>query len=119
MYDPKTQSWTAHRVGLSSGTGKLAAIDCREADGVIEALAVERHYDVSRLIRFRIPHGPEGQWIEPKVVVDLSKIVTPLPNFEGIAWLEDGTAVLVTDNQYRGVAREPSRLYFVPASAMQ
>jgi hypothetical protein len=119
MYDPRTQSWTAHRAALSSDEGKLAAIDCREAKGVIEVLAVERHYGVSRLVRFRIPHGPEPQWIEPKIVADLSKLVTPLPNFEGIAWLEDGSAALLTDNQYRGATRGPSRLYFIPASAMQ
>jgi hypothetical protein len=119
MFDPKTQTWTAHRVALSSDTGKLAALDCRERDGVIEALAVERHYGVSRLIRFQIPQGPEAQWIESSVVADLSKLVTPLPNFEGLAWLEDGSVALLTDNRYRGPMREPSRLYFIPASAMQ
>ena len=103
MYDPKTQGWTAHRVALTTDTGKLAAIDCRDAGGVVEALAVERHFGVSRLVRFRIPHGSEAQWIEAKVVADLSKLVTPLPNFEGLAWLEDGSVALLTDNQYRGV----------------
>ena len=43
----------------------------------------------------------------------------PLPNFEGLAWMEDGSAVLLNDNKYRGVSREPSRLYFIPASAIQ
>lgn len=119
MYDPKTQSWTSHRVALTSKTGKLAALDCRLHDGTIEALVVERHYGVSRLIRFPVPQGPKAQWIEPTVVADLSKAVTPLPNFEGLAWLDDGSAVLLTDNQYRGVTDESSRLYFIPASAMQ
>jgi len=119
MFDPKIQTWTAHRVALSSDTGKLAAIDCRMRDGVIEVLAVERHYGVSRLIRFSIPQGPEGQWIEPIVAADLAKLVTPLPNFEGLAWLEDGSAVLLTDNQHRGAVREPSRIYVIPPSAMQ
>jgi hypothetical protein len=119
MFDPKIQTWTAHRVALTTETGKLAAIDCRAVNGVIEALAVERHYGESRLIRFRVPQGPEAQWIEPTIVADLSKLVSPLPNFEGLAWLDDGSAVLLTDNKYRGAAREPSRLYFIPASAMQ
>ena len=119
MFDPKTQTWTAHRVGLTSKTGKLAAIDCRISDGSIEALAVERHYGVSRLLRFKIPQGPEGQWIEPTVAADLSQSVAPLPNFEGLAWMEDGSAALVTDNKYRGRHRDPSRLYFIPASAIQ
>ena len=119
MFDPKTQTWTAHRVGLTSKTGKLAAIDCRMTDGSIEALAVERHYGVSHLLRFKISQGPEGQWIEPTVAADLSESVSPLPNFEGLAWLKDGSAVLVTDNKYRGRARDPSRIYFIPASAIQ
>ncbi len=119
MYDPKIQIWTPHRVALTTKTGKLAALDCRASNGGIEALAVERHYGESRLIRFRIPQGTEGQSIEPAVVADLSKLVSPLPNFEGLVWLEDGSAVLVTDNQYRGAAPEPSRLYFIPASAMR
>ena len=119
MFDPKTQTWTAHRVALTSKTGKLAAIDCRITSGSIEALAVERHYGVSRLLRFSIPQGPEGQWIEPTVAADLSQSVSPLPNFEGLAWMQDGSAVLVTDNQYQGSSRDPSRLYFIPASALQ
>ncbi|MBW2222864.1 MAG: esterase-like activity of phytase family protein [Deltaproteobacteria bacterium] len=119
MFDPKTQTWTAHRVGLTSKTGKLAAIDCRIVDGSIEALAVERHYGVSRLLRFRVPRGPEGRLIEPTVAADLAESISPLPNFEGLVWMEDGSAVLVTDNQYRGAAPDSSRLYFIPASAIQ
>jgi hypothetical protein len=119
MFDPKTQTWTAHRVALTSKTGKLAAIDCRRVDGSIQALAVERHYGVSRLLRFRVPPGPQGKLLEPTAVTDLSGLISPLPNFEGLVWMEDGSAVLLTDNQYRGAAPDPSRLYFIPASAIQ
>jgi hypothetical protein len=119
MFDPRTQTWTAHRVGLSSKTGKLAAMSCRVIGGSIVALAVERHFGVSRLLRFNIPQGPEGQWIEPTVAADLSELISPLPNFEGLAWMDDGSAVVVTDNKYRRGAREPSRLYFIPASSIQ
>jgi hypothetical protein len=118
VFDPATQRWTAHRVALSTGDGKLAALDCRESTGSIEALAVERHYGVARLLRFSVPGG-EGQSIEPRVVSDLSTLVAPVPNFEGLVWMEDGSAVLLTDNQYRGSATEPSRLYFIPASQIQ
>ena len=119
MFDPKTQTWAAHRVGLTTKTGKLAAIDCRIVDGAVEALAVERHYGVSRLLRFSIPQGPEGQWIEPSVATDLSELISPLPNFEGLVWMKDGSAVVVTDNKHRRTPREPSRLYFIPASAIR
>ena len=117
VFDPAAQRWTAHRVALSTEDGKLAALDCRELEGSIEALAVERHYGVARLLRFSVPRG-EGQSIEPRVVVDLSKLIAPMPNFEGLIWQEDGSVVLLTDNQYRGSATGPSRLYFIPASQM-
>lgn len=119
VYDPNTQTWTAHRVALSTETGKLAAMSCREIDGSIVALAVERHFDVSRLLRFQIPLGPEPQWIEPVVAADLAKLISPLPNFEGLAWMEDGSAVVVTDNRYRGTTGEPSRLYFLPKNVLR
>jgi hypothetical protein len=119
MFDPKTQTWTAHRVGLSSKTGKLAAMSCRLIDGAIVALAVERHFGVSRLIRFQIPRGTEGQWIESRVVLDLSESIEPLPNFEGLAWMEDGSAALISDNKYGRGPSEPSRLYFIPASSIR
>ena len=119
MFDPKTQAWTAHRVQLTSKTGKLAALGCKLIGESVVAIAVERHYGVSRLIRFQIPRGPEGQWIEPTLVADLSELVSPLPNFEGLVWMEDGSAVLVTDNKHRGTTGEPSRLYTIPASVIQ
>jgi len=119
MLDVETQTWTAHRVGLTSKTGKLAALSCRVIDGTLEAMAVERHFGVSRLLRFDIPKDEQGAWIEPRVVADLSKLIDPLPNFEGLVWDNDGSVVLLTDNEYQGVVREPSRLYFVPASAVQ
>jgi hypothetical protein len=119
MFDPKTQSWTAHRVRLTSETGKLAALSCRLVGESIVALAVERHYGASRLLRFQIPRGSEGQWIEPTIAADLSKLVSPLPNFEGLVWMDDGSAVVLTDNQHRSATGQPSRLYMIPASAIQ
>jgi len=119
VFEPATQTWSAHWVALTTETGKLAALDCRERAGAIEALAVERHFEVSRLLRFAIPRGPEGQWIEPVVAADLAALISPLPNFEGLAWMPDGSAVLLTDNRYRGRADESSRLFFIPASALR
>jgi hypothetical protein len=119
LFDPNIQTWTPHRVALTSDTGKLSAIDCRVKNGTIEALAVERHYGISRLIRFEIPQGPESQLIEPTVAADLSKLVSPLPNFEGVAWLDDGAALLVTDNKYKRGPEGPSRLFLIPSSAIR
>jgi hypothetical protein len=119
MFDPKTQAWTAHRVRMTSETGKLAALSCRLVGESIVALAVERHYGVSRLLRFQIPRGPVGQWIEPTFAADLSKLISPLPNFEGLVWMDDGSAVVLTDNQHRTASGQPSRLYVIPSSAIQ
>jgi hypothetical protein len=88
-------------------------------DGKVIAIAMERHFGISRLLRFEIPLGSEGASIRPEVTADLSTLIDPLPNFEGLVWDGDGTIVLLTDNHYRGVARGPSRLYFVPPSVLQ
>ena len=119
VFDQKIQAWAAHRVALTSQTGKLAALDCRVVDGVIEALAVERHFGVSRLLRFRVPRGAEPQWIETTVAADLEQLVSPLPNFEGLSWTQGGSVVLLTDNQYRGPVKEPTRMYWVPATEVR
>ena len=40
-------------------------------------------------------------------------------NMIAVAWLDDGSAWLATDNKYRGRPRQPSRLYFIPASMIR
>lgn len=119
VFETATQAWSAHWVALTSETGKLAALDCREHEGVIEALTVERHFGVSHLLRFEVPRGLESQWIEPAVAANLAALISPLPNFEGLAWLPDGSVALLTDNCYRRRVDGPSRLFFVPASVLR
>lgn len=119
MLDLETGTWTTRRIALTTDTGKLSAVGCRVIDGEIVALAVERHFGVARLLRFRLTHEPSEALIEPEVAADLSKSIRPLPNFEGVVWNDDGSVVLLTDNYYRGRVTGPSRLYFVPASTLQ
>jgi len=119
IVDLETQTWTAHRVRMTSESGKLAALSCRLIDDTIVALAVERDFGISRLLRFNVPTGSKGAWIEPSMVADLSTLIEPLPNFEGLVWDDDGSVILLTDNEYHGVVGEPSRLYFIPASALR
>src|SRR5438477_398046 len=45
----------AFRLRLTSPTGAISAMTCRASPGGIEALAIERHYGVGRLLRFTIP----------------------------------------------------------------
>ena len=119
LLDLDTKTWRLHRVALTSDTGKLSALDCRRIGGEIVALGVERHFGVARLIRFEVPTSSTGAWLEPRVVADLAARIDPLPNFEGLSWADDGSVVLLTDNRYAGSIREPSTLYFIPASALQ
>ncbi|MEM7437529.1 MAG: esterase-like activity of phytase family protein [Myxococcota bacterium] len=122
-FDVAKGKWTTFWVALSSKTGKLAGVGCRVIDGKVVALAVERHFGVSRLLRFQLPSGPSGpsgpSRIEPEIAADLATVIKPLPNFEGVVWDDDGSVVLLTDNLYKGRSPDPSRLYFVPASVLQ
>ena len=119
VFDEETNTWTAHWFALTSKTGKLAAIGCRSVDEGVVALAMERHYGVARLLQFPVPKGTQSTLIEPKIAADLSDLIRPLPNFEGLVWNEDGSVVLLTDNHYRGRTTGPSRLYFVPARVLK
>jgi len=111
--------WGAYRVWLSSETGKLAGIACRQrSDGGADVVAVERHYEVTRILGFELPPPRSGEpvAVEPEVLRDLDGWVRSLemqPNFEGIVWLEDDRVALLVDNQYRGQRTGPSELWFV------
>ncbi len=101
-YDLATKKFTAYWLLLSSETGKISAMTCREHGGRIEVLAVERNFGVARLLRFELPDT--SSVITPRVERDLESLVnlTKL-NFEGIAWRADGAVVLAVDNQWKEV----------------
>lgn len=119
MLDLADNTWSTYWVALTSKTGKLAGLGCRKIEGEVVALAVERHFGVSRLLRFSLRKSEAGKRIEPEVAADLAKVMQPIPNFEGVVWDDDGSVILLTDNHYRGRAPDPSRLYFVPASVLK
>jgi len=105
-----------HRVRLTSATGKLAGVDCRlDATGA-DVLAIERHFEVTRLIAFRVPFAAAPAPtppITPTLVRDLADLAAGR-NFEGIARLPDGRIALVTDNQWRTI-EGPSQLVVLAA----
>ncbi|MAQ14073.1 MAG: hypothetical protein CMN30_04660 [Sandaracinus sp.] len=122
--------WNAHRVWLSSDTGKISGVECRLLDdGVAEVFAIERHFGVLRILRFVLPPLPDGAGsstaptsmdevpaLTPEVVLNLDRWAQsrdPSPNFEGITFLEDGRLALLSDNHYRGELSGPSELWFV------
>ena len=110
--DPSTGSAAAYRLALTSETGKISGLDCRARGGVIEAIAVERHFEVSRLLAFTLPEGgsalekqeKDDKPIEPRVIADLAGFTNGgKRNFEGVVWIDERRAALIVDNQYRGV----------------
>lgn len=117
-YDPNTRSWTAHWVALSSEDGTLAGIDCRARGDAIEVLAIERHIESRRLLRFVVPRGPQSQRIEP-IGVTLLTGERSGPNFEGLVWLPDGSVYLLNDNQLGRVRMGQSHLFFLTANEIR
>lgn len=99
------------RVRLTSPTGKLSALSCTLGDQDLEILAIERHYDVSRLISFTLPRFGEAV-VEATVVRDLTAL-SEGRNFEGVVRLPDGRFALIVDNQGATITG-PSQLVIVP-----
>lgn len=107
--------WSLHWVRLTTRSGRLSSVACRPAKGGIEVLAIERHYTVSRLLRFVLARDDPASRIEPELVFDLAPWFAGLaPNFEGVGWLADGRIVLLSDNHYGGVTG-PTELLLLPA----
>ncbi|UQA61212.1 esterase-like activity of phytase family protein [Polyangium aurulentum] len=104
--DPQNGEATAYRLALTSDTGKISALDCRARGDAIEVLAVERHFEVSRLVGFSLPaSGPASDApVRPRVLAELGAHTNGgKRNFEGVVWLDDRRAALIVDNQYRGI----------------
>ena len=90
-------SWSRHRLWLSSATGKISGIDCSLVDGSVEVLAIERHFGVTRVLRFDVL----GEDLEPEIVADWdAALAGDSPNLEGIARVPGGT-YFIADNVYR------------------
>lgn len=85
-----------HWVNLTTDTGKISGIDCRMRSSRIEVFAVERHFEVCRLLQFDLGDEPS----EAKRVVELAHIVREGDNFESLLVDDEGYARLSNDNQY-------------------
>jgi hypothetical protein len=105
----------AHRLVLTSETGKIAGLACRAAGDSIEAFAIERHYAVMRIVRFTVPRGGDSRRIRPRVVADLAGRLDGDPNLEGIA-IDGPDLVLVVDNHY-GRRTGPNELVVLGGAA--
>lgn len=94
--------WRPFYLQLTSDEGKLSSLECRENGDGIEALAVERHFGVMRVLRFKVPDAPDAT-ATPEVVADFTSFVADDHlNIEGLAWLDTGIAMII-DNEYKTV----------------
>ncbi len=100
-----------HRVRLTSANGKLAALHCTFGEQAIDVLAIERHYDVSRIVAFTLPRIG-GTTVDATVVRDVTELGATR-NFEGVVRLPDGRLALIVDNQ-SGTIKGPSELVLLP-----
>ncbi|MDB4958521.1 MAG: hypothetical protein JWO36_6090 [Myxococcales bacterium] len=92
------EALSIYKLRLTTPTGKLSSIDCTiDAKGVAHAWAIERHYGVSRILRFELGVVP-GE-VVPTLELDLEPLIDDTLNLEGIVRLPDGRLVLINDNQ--------------------
>jgi Esterase-like activity of phytase len=88
-----------HRMWLMTDVGKLSALDCTiAADGTAEVLAIERHFKVTKILRFTLP--PTDGDITPIEALDLGPVLKSRLNLEGIA-VANGRVFAVVDNQWK------------------
>ena len=118
-YNLDTHAWSYGKLWLSTSSGKISSFECRlgERAGVIEVIALERHFGVGRILRFETTRDGQLQEIEPQLALDLAPLVDPLPNFEGVAWDAKGDLVVLTDNS-NVIVDKPTEVLTIPKSAL-
>jgi hypothetical protein len=107
VLDLASRRWSYHRLRLTSSSGKLSGLACSRVGDGLEIWAIERHYEVRRLVRAVL--GP-AEIIEPSEVVDLAALVPDGTNVEGVELGPDGSLWLLSDNDTAGV-QGPARLF--------
>ncbi|MBA3456011.1 MAG: esterase-like activity of phytase family protein [Deltaproteobacteria bacterium] len=107
-----------HKLALTTATGKISALDCTfAADGTITAWAIERHFEVTKVVTFTLPPLGQGdERITPTVLIDLGTVLNSQLNLEGIAHLADGRLVAVVDNQWKTLKGNSELLVFRPSA---
>lgn len=105
-----------YRVWLTSDKGKLSGLDCRvAADGTAHVLAIERHFEVTKILRFTLTTaGAPRSDITPEIALDLGPVLRSGLNLEGIAWTDDGQVSAVVDNQWTTITGPSQLLVFKP-----
>lgn len=99
-----------HWVNLTTDTGKISGIDCRMKADKVEVFAVERHFEVCRLLQFDLGDEPS----EPKRVVELAHIIREGENFESLLVDDEGYSRLSNDNQYTTITGPTEETLLTP-----
>lgn len=108
-------NWSYYKLNLTSSTGKVSSLACQwETPGQsLRVYALERHYEVSRILTFTLPlaanQGPSA--LDATVIADLSQWEN-LPNLEGLHRREDGKFILVSDN-HTGSKKGESEFFLI------
>jgi hypothetical protein len=101
-----------NRLWLTTKTGKISGLDCTiDKDGTAHAIAIERHFEVTKLLRFDIPNA-DGD-LTATEVLDLGPVLHARLNLEGIAE-HDGKVFAVVDNQWKTLQGPSLLLAFKP-----
>lgn len=111
-----TDQVSTHQVKLLTERGKLSGLACRRVEQGVEVIGVERHFETSRLIYFRLPKAGGPALIEPSELFDVARLFEgDPPNFEGVEILGDRRLLLISDNDYGGV-KGPTELLLLTLS---
>ncbi len=109
------EALTVGKLRLTTETGKVSSLDCTiDPDGTAHVWAIERHYGVSKILRFTMPLGV-GE-ITPAVAIDMGPILRDSLNLEGIIQLHDGRLVVINDNQGATIKGPTELLVFAPGA---
>lgn len=117
--DVETGALAPFRLALTSTRaqgGKVSGLDCRDVSGALEVVAIERHFELSRVIGFTVPLSGAGEEtpLRPRVLVDLAPYTNGgARNFEGLVRLDERRVLLISDNYY-GRVTGPSELLEIP-----
>lgn len=99
-------------VWLTSETGKLSSLECDLDAQPPTAWAIERHFEVTRILELVLLSYADA--IEPTILVDVTAEVAGKRNLEGLTRLDDGRFATVVDNQFRTITGPNELLIIAP-----